>query len=100
MADIASKGLIVFLGLFLVLCLALAWFDVKKRTEQAVKCESAGGIPYKTGGQHVGLTHSGVLIVHQPTGLGVVSVSERSQYRNKERALIMLEILVELEDSE
>lgn len=53
--------------------------------------------PYKTGGQHVGLTHSGVLIVHQPTGLGVVSVSERSQYRNKERALVMLEILVELE---
>ena len=56
--------------------------------------------PYKTGGQHVGLTHSGVLVVHVPTGLGVVSVSERSQYRNKERALVMLEILVELEDSE
>lgn len=55
--------------------------------------------PYKTGGQHVGLTHSGVLIVHQPTGLGVVSVSERSQYRNKERALVMLEILVELEET-
>ena len=55
---------------------------------------------YKTGGQHVGLTHSGVLVVHVPTGLGVVSVSERSQYRNKERALLMLEILVELEDSE
>ncbi len=53
--------------------------------------------PYKTGGQHVGLTHSGVLIVHKPTGLGVVSVSERSQFRNKERALVMLEILVELE---
>ena len=55
--------------------------------------------PYKTGGQHVGLTHSGVLVVHVPTGLGVVSVSERSQYRNKERALVMLEILVELEVS-
>jgi peptide chain release factor 2 len=53
--------------------------------------------PYKTGGQHVGLTHSGVLIVHIPTGLGVVSTTERSQYRNKERALTMLEILVELE---
>lgn len=49
------------------------------------------------GGQHVGLTHSGILIVHKPTGLGVVSVNERSQYRNKERALVMLEILVELE---
>lgn len=54
--------------------------------------------PYKTGGQHVGLTHSGVFIVHHPTGLGVVSVSERSQYRNKERALVMLEILIELEN--
>ena len=52
--------------------------------------------PYKTGGQHVGLTHSGVLVVHVPTGLGVVSISERSQYRNRERALVMLEILVEL----
>lgn len=56
--------------------------------------------PYKTGGQHVGLTHSGVLIVHISTGLGVVSVTERSQYRNKERALTMLEILVELEEIE
>lgn len=54
--------------------------------------------PYKTGGQHVGLTHSGVLIVHVPTGLGVVSTTERSQYRNKEGALTMLEILVELEE--
>lgn len=51
----------------------------------------------KTGGQHVGLTHSGVLVVHVPTGLGVVSVSERSQYRNRERAMIMLEFLIELE---
>ena len=50
--------------------------------------------PYRTGGQHVGLTHSGVLVYHSLTGLGVVSVSERSQYRNKERALVMLEILV------
>lgn len=55
--------------------------------------------PYKPNacGQYVGLTHSGVLIVHQPTGLGVVSVSERSQYRNRERAMIMLEFLIELE---
>lgn len=56
--------------------------------------------PYKTGGQHVGLTHSGVLIVHIPTGLGVVSITERSQHRNKERALTMLEILVELEEGQ
>lgn len=49
------------------------------------------------GGQHVGLTSSGIFIVHKPTGLGVVSVNERSQHRNKERALVMLEILVDLE---
>ena len=41
-----------------------------------------------------------MLIVHQPTGLGVVSISERSQYRNRERALVMLEILVELESTD
>lgn len=49
------------------------------------------------GGQHVGLTSSGVLILHKPTGLGVVSMNERSQYRNRERAIIMLEFLVESE---
>lgn len=43
------------------------------------------------GGQHVGLTNSGVLIMHKPTGLGVVSMNERSQYRNKEKALEVLE---------
>lgn len=55
--------------------------------------------PYKSnaGGQHVGLTSSGILIVHKPTGFGVVSFNERSQHRNKEKALVMLEILVELE---
>lgn len=55
--------------------------------------------PYKSnaGGQHVGLTSSGIFIVHKPTGLGVVSVNERSQHWNKEKALVMLELLLELE---
>lgn len=48
------------------------------------------------GGQHVGLTSSGVLIMHKTTGLGVVSMNERSQHKNKELALIMLEMVIEL----
>lgn len=48
------------------------------------------------GGQHVGLTSSGVLIMHKPTGLGIVSMNERSQHKNKELALIMLEMVIEL----
>lgn len=47
-------------------------------------------------GQHVGLTSSGVLILHKPTGLGVVSMNERSQHKNRELALIMLEMVIEL----
>lgn len=43
------------------------------------------------GGQHVGLTSSGVLIMHKSTGLGVVSTNERSQHKNKEKALEVLE---------
>jgi len=43
------------------------------------------------GGQRVGLTSSGVLIMHKPSGLGVVSMNERSQHKNKEKALEVLE---------
>jgi len=50
------------------------------------------------GGQHVGLTSSGVLIMHKPSGLGIVSTSERSQYKNKELALVVLELVLELND--
>ena len=54
----------------------------------------------QVGGQHVGTGPSGVKIVHHPTSIGVVCYSERSQYANKEKALAMLEILVELEVGE
>jgi len=46
------------------------------------------------GGQMVGLTTSGVIVHHMPSGLGVSCDSERSQYRNKEKALELLEQLV------
>jgi peptide chain release factor 2 len=52
------------------------------------------------GGQHVGLTSSGVMIIHLPSGIGVVSTGERSQYKNKEKALVMLETLVDLNGEE
>lgn len=54
----------------------------------------------QAGGQHVGTSPSGVKIVHIPTSIGAVCYSERSQYANKEKALAMLEILVELEIGE
>lgn len=49
---------------------------------------------YGAGGQQVGLTSSGVIVHHMPTGLGVSCDSERSQYANKEKALKILEQLI------
>lgn len=49
------------------------------------------------GGQQVGTSSSGVFIIHNPSGIGVMCNTERSQYKNKEKAIAMLEILLELE---
>lgn len=46
--------------------------------------------PQPIGGQHVGLTPSGVKIVHLPTGLTAICDMERSQHRNKEIAMDMI----------
>jgi len=46
------------------------------------------------GGQMVGLTTSGVIVHHMPSGLGVSCDSERSQHANKEKALRLLEQLL------
>lgn len=46
------------------------------------------------GGMTVGITTSGVIVHHMPSGLGVSCDSERSQYANKEKALALLEGLV------
>lgn len=49
---------------------------------------------YGAGGQHVGLTTSGVIVHHIPSGLGISCDSERSQHANKEKALQLLESLL------
>lgn len=46
------------------------------------------------GGMTVGMTTSGIIVHHIPTGLGVSCDSERSQYANKEKAIALLEQLV------
>lgn len=46
------------------------------------------------GGMTVGLTTSGIIAHHIPSGVGISCDSERSQYANKERALLLLEALV------
>lgn len=51
------------------------------------------------GGMMVGLTTSGIIVHHIPTGIGVSCDSERSQHANKERALLMLENLLRTVDN-
>ncbi|UAV84673.1 peptide chain release factor 1 [Pseudomonas phage PHB09] len=49
---------------------------------------------YGAGGMSVGLTTSGIIVHHIPSGIGISCDSERSQHANKERALVLLESLV------
>lgn len=55
---------------------------------------------YGAGGMTVGLTTSGMIAHHIPTGIGISCDSERSQWANKEKALQLLESLLLAIESE
>ena len=48
-------------------------------------CKSSG-----SGGQHINKTESAVRLTHKPTGIVVECQEERSQFKNKDKALAML----------
>lgn len=55
---------------------------------------------YGAGGMTVGISTSGIIVHHIPSGIGVSCDSERSQHANKEKALKLLQSLVLAIESE
>lgn len=65
--------------------------DEQLLAECRVETFRAGG----PGGQHQNTTESGVRLVHLPSGLRVVAREERSQHRNRAKALKRLRAKLE-----
>ncbi len=53
--------------------------------------------PEQRGGQSTGRYYFGVLAIHKPTGIAVVSTDERSQWRNREIAIEHLRQILQCE---